>query len=142
MGGGAEDANSAGGGVLDDGQDVEADTGQRQRFEEVGGDDGLGLRAQQRRPGVAGALRCRVYASLFENLPDRRCGDLDTEEEQFAVDPAVPPRAVLPGQAQNQPADGGITAFATNHARIRRRVEATPDRVAILWCGVLTGRIT
>jgi hypothetical protein len=40
--GSAEDAYAAGG-VLDDGQDVQSDSGERDGFEEVGGDDGLGL---------------------------------------------------------------------------------------------------
>ncbi len=42
--GGAEDANSAGG-LVDDGQDVQPGAGQRPRFEEVGGQDGVGLGA-------------------------------------------------------------------------------------------------
>jgi hypothetical protein len=42
VGGGAEDANPAGG-VLDDGKDIQASTGQRRCFEEVGGEDGVGL---------------------------------------------------------------------------------------------------
>jgi hypothetical protein len=41
---GAEDAYPAGG-VLDDGQDVDAGAGQCCRLEEVGGEDGLGLGA-------------------------------------------------------------------------------------------------
>jgi hypothetical protein len=98
VGGGAEHAYLTGG-VLDDGQDVQAGAGQRHGLEEIGSDEGVGLRAQERRPGVAGALGCRVDPSLVEDLPHGRGGDRDTEDEQLAVDSSVSPGAVLAGQA-------------------------------------------
>jgi hypothetical protein len=55
----------------------------------------------QRDAGTLAALVewCRVDAGVREDLPDRGCGDLDTEDEQLTVDAPAPPRAVLPGQA-------------------------------------------
>lgn len=43
--------------------------GQRHAFEEVGGEDGLGLGTQERRPGLAAPLRCWVDAGFFADLP-------------------------------------------------------------------------
>ncbi len=74
--GSAEDPNPSGG-LLDDGQDVQAGPGQRHGFEEVGSEDGLGLRVRERRPGGRGPLRCWVDSGLMQDLPDRGCGDLD-----------------------------------------------------------------
>jgi hypothetical protein len=48
--GGAEDPYAAGG-VFDGGQNVQAGAGQRHGLEEVRGEDGMGLRTQERRPG-------------------------------------------------------------------------------------------
>ncbi len=102
--GDAEDPDPAGG-VLDDRQDVHRGAGQRGRFEEVRGDDGVGLGTQERRPRAAGALRCRIDTGLLQDLPDGGRGDLHTQHEQFAVNTAVSPGGVLRGQAQDQPAD-------------------------------------
>jgi hypothetical protein len=104
VGGGAEDAYPAGG-ALDDRQDIHADAGRRRRLEEVSGDDGAGLGAQERCPGVACSLGCRVDTGVLEDFPHGGGGDRDAQHEQFAVDSVVPPRAVLAGQAQHQPAD-------------------------------------
>ena len=115
MGGGAEDPDASGG-VLDDGQDVHPRAGQRHGFEEVGREDGLGLGAQERRPGLTAPSRCRVDAGVFEDLPDGGGGDLDAQDEQLAVDAPVAPRAVLPSQAQDQ-------------QRIDRTVRGRPTRL-------------
>jgi hypothetical protein len=53
----------------------------------------------------AGVPGCRVDPGLVEDVPHGRGGDLDTEDEEFAVDSAVSPGAVLAGQAQHQSAD-------------------------------------
>jgi hypothetical protein len=80
VGGSAEDPYPAGG-VFDDRQDVRSGAGQRRCLEEIGGDDGVGLGAQERRPGGAGALGCRVDTGVVEDLPHRGGGDRDTEDE-------------------------------------------------------------
>ena len=94
MRGDAEDADAAGG-VLDDGQDVHALAGQGHRLEEVGGEDGLGLGAQEGCPALSGPVGCRVDAGLVEDLPDGGRGDLDAQDEEFPVDAAVSPSTVL-----------------------------------------------
>jgi hypothetical protein len=70
-----------------------------------GRDDGLGLGAQKRGPGLAASLGCRFDAGVFEDLPDGGDCDPDAEDEQFAVDAPVSPGAVLPGEAQDQQPD-------------------------------------
>jgi hypothetical protein len=96
--GGAEDADPAGR-VLDDRQDVRPGAGQSHGFEEVCGEDRLGLGAQERRPALGATVRCRVDAGVLEDFPDGGRGDLDAQDEEFAVDAALPPRSVLPRQA-------------------------------------------
>jgi hypothetical protein len=58
------------GGVLDDGRDVHAGAGEGHGFEEVGGKDGFGLRAQERRPALCGPVGRWVDAGVAEDLPD------------------------------------------------------------------------
>lgn len=96
MRGGAQDPYSSGG-VLDGREDVDARAGERDDLEEVGREDGVGLGAQERRPGGGGAFWRWVDAGLFEDLPDSGHGGLEPEHEEFAVDAAVPPRVVLLG---------------------------------------------
>jgi hypothetical protein len=50
VGGGAEDVDAAGG-VFDDREDVQTGSGQRDGFDEVGGQQRLGLRAEEVGPG-------------------------------------------------------------------------------------------
>ncbi|MCE7006958.1 hypothetical protein LWC34_29625 [Kibdelosporangium philippinense] len=51
MRGGAEDADAPGG-VLDDGEDEQPGAGEGSDFEEVRGEDGVCLAAQERGPGL------------------------------------------------------------------------------------------
>ena len=80
MRGGAQDADAAAG-VLDHREDLRAGAGERDHLEEVGGEDGLSLGAQERGPGLRGPLRRRVDAGLAEDLLDRGRGDLDAQHE-------------------------------------------------------------
>jgi hypothetical protein len=72
----------------------------------VGGQDGLGLRAQERRPAVRRPLGYRIDAGILQDFPDRGRGDPDAQDEQLAVDAPVAPAVVLPRQAQHQYTDG------------------------------------
>ena len=101
----AEDAYPPGG-VLDDGQDVQAGAGQRRRFEEVSGDDGVGLAAQDRCPGVAGALGPGRYRPRAVSSPTRSRPRPLHRVRGVRRGFCGIPRAVLAGQAQHQPADG------------------------------------
>ena len=112
MGGGAENADAAGG-VFDDGEDVQPSAGQGSGFEEVGGEDRVRLAAQKRRPGLAFSAGYGFDTGVLEDLPDRRRGDLDPKGGQFAVDAPVAPAGVFMRQPQDQPLDaanGGRSA--------------------------------
>lgn len=97
-------------GVLDDGEDVQARPGQGAGLEEIAGEQCGCLVAEEVGSGRALPFRCGWDAVLAEDLPDGRSGDLDAEGRELAVDSAIPSRAVLAGQAQDEGAnraDGG-----------------------------------
>ncbi len=102
--GGAQDPDPPSG-VVDDCQDVHPGTGERHRFDDVGGEDGVGRGAQERRPAGRGALGCWVDAGILKDLPDGGRGDRDAQDGQLTVDAPVPPRAVLPRQTEHQRPD-------------------------------------
>jgi hypothetical protein len=79
VGGGAEDAEAAGG-VFDDGEDVQPCSGQGPGLEDVGGEDRVCLAAQEGGPGLAVAVGRGIDAGVLEDFPDRRRGDLDAED--------------------------------------------------------------
>lgn len=85
----------AAGGVLDHREDVQRRSGQCFGLEEVGGEDGLGLGAQEGRSGGVLAFGCGVDAVFLEDVPHGAGGDLDTEDGEFAVDAPVPPAGIL-----------------------------------------------
>ena len=107
------------GGVLDDRQHEQVPARHGDRLEEIAGEQGSGLGAEEIGPGGSGAVGCRVDPGVVEKLPYGGRGDLDAEDEQFAVDAAVAPGRVLSCQAQYQLADGA---------------DGTADRGA--WAGI------
>ncbi len=104
MRGDTEDPDATGG-VLDDGEDIQARPCQRSDFEEIAGEKGLDLAAQEVGPGGALPFGCGWDAVLAEYPPDRGGGDLDPQRGELAVNPAIPPRGILPGQTQDHGAD-------------------------------------
>lgn len=64
--------------------------------EEVGGEDGLGLGAQEGRPGGVVAFGCWVYAVLLEDVPHGAGGHLDPGGGEFAMDSPKAPAGILP----------------------------------------------
>jgi len=58
--------------------------------------------AEEAGPGGSGALGRRVDPGLLQDLPHGGGGSLDAEDEQLAVDAAVPPARILCCQAQHQ----------------------------------------
>jgi len=92
-------------GVLDDREDVQVCPGQGAGFEEVAGEQAVGLAAQEISPGGALPFRGGRDAVLLEDFPDGGGGDLDAEGDEFAVDAPVSPGAVLSGEAQHESAD-------------------------------------
>jgi hypothetical protein len=74
---------------------------------------------------------CPVNTGILEDLPDGRGRDLDTEDEQFAVDSAVSPRAVLTGQTQHQLADRSERWWLPSLFRTGDRRVPVGDQVAV-----------
>jgi hypothetical protein len=66
--------------------------------EEVAGQDRVRLAGEELFPGRAGSAGRRVYTGPVEDLPDGAGGDLVAQADQFALDPAMPPRRVLRSQ--------------------------------------------
>ena len=106
VGGDAEDVHAAGG-VLDDEERVEPVQGDRVEVEQVAGEDRLGLRSEELRPGRSGPPRRGVDAGGVQDFPDGGGADLVAEAGEFAVDAPVPPGGVLGGQAHDQGAEAG-----------------------------------
>jgi hypothetical protein len=76
--------------------------------EDVRGEHGRGLGTQELPPGCIGApLRRRRDVQGPEYSADRGCADPVAELEQFALDPLVPPAAVLGGEPLDQRGDPG-----------------------------------
>ena len=73
--------------------------------EEVTRDRGLG--SQKLGPGHLRAFRRRVNVVVAEDLPHGCLGDLVTETDKFAMDPAVAPGRVLFGETHDQAAQLG-----------------------------------
>ena len=101
VGGDAEDVYAAGG-VLDDEERVEPVQGDRVRVEQVAGQDALGLRLQELRPGRSGPAWCGVDPGAMEDLPDGGGTDPVTESGEFAMDASIAPGRVLGSQAYDQ----------------------------------------
>jgi hypothetical protein len=85
--------------MLEEDECVEAPQSYGVDMEEVAGDDVVGLRGKELPPGRALAAWCGVDARGVEDVPDGGGGDRVAEPREFALDPAVSPAAVLPGQA-------------------------------------------
>jgi hypothetical protein len=83
--------------VLDNHQDVEAAQEDGVDVGEVDGEDRVSLGCEELSPGWAGASRGGIEAGMLEDRPDGGGGDLVAEADQLAVDAAVAPGRVLPG---------------------------------------------
>jgi len=100
-------------GDFDHEQDVEPVQERGVDTREVGGNDRLRLGADELRPGRSGAVATRVDACGAQDLPHGRRSNSATETVDFAVDPAVAPRRVLPGQTEDHPQELGIDGRTT-----------------------------
>jgi len=101
MSGDAEDVDAAGG-VLDDEERVEPVQGNRVEVEPVAGQDRLGLRSEELRPGRTGASRCGIDAGRAEDSPDGGGADLVAESGEFAVHAPIAPGRIFGGQPDDQ----------------------------------------
>ncbi|MCX2950166.1 hypothetical protein [Lentzea sp. NEAU-D7] len=118
-------------GVVDDGENVLALAGQRDRLDEIHCQDRLRLRAQEVAPGNGCPARRRIDAGSLEDLPHRRGGDRDTEEREFTVDTPIPPRRVLGRQPQDEQADRSHRAWTSGRPIHARTGMATLRQVAM-----------
>ena len=108
----AEDADAAGG-VLENDEDGELRSGQGVDYEEVGGEECVGLAAQEGGPGQVVAVRRGLDVVGCEDLPDGGGRDFDSQGGEFTVDSAVTPAGVVARQAQDEDsnaADDGTSA--------------------------------
>jgi hypothetical protein len=92
--------------VLDDGQDVLAPFVQGDGLDEIGGQQGVGLGAQEVGPRARCPFGRRIEPFLLEGLPDGGGRDLDAKRGELSVDPPVAPAGFSRDQAQDESADG------------------------------------
>jgi hypothetical protein len=130
VGGGSEDPDPTGG-VLDHHEDVHPRSADRDRLQEVTGEQGIGLRPQEVRPGAGRPLGCRIDTGLAQDLPDRGRSDPHTQHEKFAVRTSVAPAGVLSRQAQHQDADGPQCAWPAGTLGSGGAGVATGEEVAV-----------
>lgn len=122
----------AAGAMFDEDQGVQALEGEGAvQVQEVGGEDAVGLGGEELAPGLAGALRCGVDAGGVQDLPDRGWRDRVAEAGEFALDPAVAPGAVVPGQAQDELLDG-VCGGRPAGAMVRRERPLPRNELAVL----------
>ena len=107
MCGRAEDADAAGG-VLNDGEDDQPCSGQGAGVEEVGGEDGVRLTAQEVGPAEVVAVGRGLDAVGLEDFPDGGGRDLDCGAGEPAVDALVPPVRVLAGEPQDESSGAAV----------------------------------
>jgi hypothetical protein len=128
VGGGAQNPDSPAG-VLDHREHVQPHSGQGDRLEEVTGQQGPGLGAQEIGPRGGTALGCRVDPGLVQDFPDGGSGDLYHKNQQLAVHPAIPPAGILADQPQHQDADRARCAAGPGAgAGTAGRAGVRPDR--------------
>jgi hypothetical protein len=110
------------GAMLDEYQHVYALQQHSIHVQEIGCDDPGGLGAQELPPARARAPRCRIDASRMQDLPHGRRRNCHAELGEFAVDPSVSPRGVLPRQADDKAGDAGACRWAPWLAPLARVV--------------------
>src|SRR5215470_18845336 len=104
MQGDFEDADAPGR-MLYYGEDMSMGAVEQVGGEEVAGQDRFSLRTQELWPGRPGPLRRRVDSGALQDFPRRRRRYSHSQAGQLAVDPAVAPFGVLPGQPEDQGPD-------------------------------------
>jgi hypothetical protein len=116
--------------VFDEGEDVVRRTAERGGGEEVAGQDGVSLAAQERWPGGVVTVRGGLDPVPLEDLPDGGGCDRDPEAGEFAVDAAVTPGVVS-------------RARRSMSAWMERRVGGRPGRFLreiLAWCRRIRSR--
>ena len=114
--GDAEDVDSAGG-VFDDEEGVEPVQVDGVDVDQVAGENAVGLRAEELRPGRTCSSRRGIDARRGEDLPHGGGADLIAEPDEFAVDAAIPPVGILGSEAHDQRTDTGGDSGSANACR-------------------------
>jgi hypothetical protein len=132
--GDSEDVDLAGG-VFDDEERVEPGQSDGVDVEEVGGQDGVGLGAEELGPGGSGPPCRRGDAGCVQDLPDGGGADLVAESGEFAVDASVAPNRVLGGQAHRQYPQSGWDRWSAGSAIVGGPAAGDESSVPAQECG-------
>jgi len=115
----AKDMHVAGAGFHDEQAVQAAEAYCAVDVEEIGGEHGRGLSLQELPPGRIGVpLRCRGDRQCPEDPADRGGADPVAELEELALDPLVPPGAVLGGELPGERGDLGADRRPARPVRI------------------------
>jgi hypothetical protein len=90
---------------LDHEQDIESAQADRVEVEEVDCEQSGGLGAKEGSPGEVGSPWCRRQPSVGEDSADGTRANSIAQSDEFALDAAVSPAGVLPGQPHDQLTD-------------------------------------
>jgi len=83
-------------------------------------------------PRRAAASRSRIQSSSLQDVPDRRRRNSVSEPSEFAMDAAVTPRRVLPGEPDRQLPDyHGDSGTSPNWLRLRRVSPVPSDQLSV-----------
>ena len=98
----------------------------------AGGEEAMGLRPEELRPGRSNPPRRRAEAASAKHRGDGRGRDVDAEVQEFASDPEVAPPGVLPTESKDQVLDRGIERRAAGPAGLTpapapRELSVPPD---------------
>src|SRR2546426_11855753 len=121
--GGAVGVENAAAADLQEDEHVESPKEHRVDGEEVAGQDRSGMSGEKLRPRRTIAARCRRNAMTAQDAADGGRRDLVAELEELALDAAIAPTWVLPGQTQNQVAQLWGSKITSKMAPGCRRVE-------------------
>ncbi|MGO8870298.1 MAG: hypothetical protein ACLQPH_02655 [Acidimicrobiales bacterium] len=103
---------------LDEEQDVELSEKDSVGGEEVARQHGRGLGLQELLPARPSSAGGWIKVVALEDIPDARSSQVDAHDGEFAVDPAVSPSRVLPGQADDQAHCAGRGRRSARHLRV------------------------
>src|SRR6266700_6213077 len=139
-GGGVQNPDSPAG-VLDHREHVQPRPGQGDRLEEVTGQQGLRLAAQETGPRSGTALGRGVDPSLVQDVPDGGSGDPYPEHQQFAVTRRYPhpgfsrtsrnTKTRIERTVRGRPRCRGRDRWACRRATISRCQRSTVSRMTV-----------
>jgi hypothetical protein len=124
--GGAAGEMDATASELDEEQDIEASQRDRLDGEEVNGEHGVGLLAQEHPPREAGTLASRTEPGLAEDIADGRRRNGQAESVDLAGDPLIAPAWVLARKPEHELSDLAANRRPPNPTRVRPAASNEP----------------